>query len=267
VFPSLSVSLDYVHAMGRDQFMQRDLNPQTRANTSRTGTITRRDPTRAGVFTYINAGRTTYDALAVQLDKRESHNVRFRVSYTYSKSRGNTSGNGAPLSPFQFQDELNLDQNQGPTDFDRRHNFVFSGAMRVPKTGGLTVATVIRALSGLPFTVQDTNFDLDRNGLAPDPLPAGSYSGTGANVITVESNGGRNGAVGPSFFQADIRLGYNIKVGGRQVELFGEVFNLTDHVNYANPTGDRRSTDFLRLVALRPGGAPRTGQFGARFVF
>jgi len=35
----------------------------------------------------------------------------------------------------------------------------------------------------------------------------------------------------------------------------------------ANPTGDRFSTNFLRLTALRAGGIPRTFQFGARFGF
>lgn len=47
---------------------------------------------------------------------------------------------------------MNLDENEGPTDFDRRHNFVFSGSAMVPRTGGLTVSTVVRALSGRPFT-------------------------------------------------------------------------------------------------------------------
>ena len=43
----------------------------------------------------------------------------------------------------------------------------------VPKTGGLTVSGVYRVLSGTPLTIQDTNFDPDRNGILFDPLPAG----------------------------------------------------------------------------------------------
>ena len=42
---------------------------------------------------------------------------------------------------------------------------------------------------------------------------------------------------------------------------------MTDRANFANPTGDRFSTDFLRLTALRAGAGPRTAQFGARFEF
>jgi hypothetical protein len=80
--------------------------------------------------------------------------------------------------------------------------------------------------------------------------------------------GGRNGARGPDFFQWDVRLGYRFKLGGvRYLEAFGEVFNATNRANYGNPTGDRFSTNFLRLTTLRAGGIPRTAQFGTRFSF
>src|SRR5712691_2267476 len=266
--PNLSVSLDYVHAFGRGGFMTLDLNPGLRVDTTRTGRVNRRDPNFvAAVNTRVNPGRTHYDAFEVQIDKRYSSSYRFRLSYTLSSSRGNTSGDGVPASNFQLLDDMRLDLNGGPTNFDRRHNFVFSGAAIIPRTGGLTLSTVVRALSGLAFTVQDTNVDPDRNGLLFDPLPAGSYSGTGSNSFSVDDKGGRNGARGPGFFQADVRLGYQFRLGPRRLELFGEVFNLTNRANFANPSGDRRSTNFLILTDLKAGAIPRTGQIGARFVF
>jgi TonB dependent receptor/Carboxypeptidase regulatory-like domain/TonB-dependent Receptor Plug Domain len=265
----MSVSLDYVHAFGRDQFQRLNLNPGLRASTTRTATVTRVDPDFVGsVETYVNTGRTQYDAVQVGIEKRASRNYQFRASYTYSKGRGNTSGNGAPLSNFQLLNDMHLELNEGPTDFDRPHNFVASGAVVVPRTGGLTLSTVVRYLSGLAFTVEDTTLDNDRNGILFEPLPAGTYSGNGTNAITVESDGGRNGARGPSFFQADMRLGYRFKLGGhRRLEAFGEVYNLTDRANFANPTGDRFSTNFLRVTALRAGAIPRTVQLGARVEF
>ncbi|HYU42053.1 MAG TPA: hypothetical protein VEQ84_07870, partial [Vicinamibacteria bacterium] len=70
------------------------------------------------------------------------------------------------------------------------------------------------------------------------------------------------------FFQADMRVGYRFKLGGqRRVEAFGEVYNLTNRANFANPNGDRFSTNFLLLTALRAGAIPRTLQLGARFQF
>jgi hypothetical protein len=98
------------------------------------------------------------------------------------------------------------------------------------------VSALVRALSGLPFTIQDTNTDPDQNGL----------------------------------FQADLRLGYRIKLGGngvRHVDAFADVFNVTNRANFDNPQGDRRSTAFLLLTTLRPGAAPRTFQLGARIAF
>jgi outer membrane receptor protein involved in Fe transport len=275
LWPTLSVSADYVHAFARDQFMTLERNPGLRVDTTRTGRINRVNPAFPGsVQSRVNVGSTDYDSLQLQLEKRWSHDYRFRVAYTLAKSRGDTSGVGIPTSQFQLLDDLNLGLNEGPTDVDRRHNFVFSGSAVVPRTGGLTFSGVVRALSGPAFTIQDTNIDADRNGVLFDPLPSGSYSGTGPNAITVDNAGGRNGARGPGFFQVDARLGYVIRLHSRRIELFGEVFNLTNRANFDTPVtnsasslGDRRLTTFLVPTALRAGAVPRTGQFGARFVF
>lgn len=265
----MSVNVDYVHAFGRDQFLQLNLNPGLRASTARTAAVARVDPNFvSSVITYVNDGRTEYDAVQFGLEKRYSRNHQFRISYTYSKSRGNTTGNGAPGSNFQLLNDLRLDLNEGPTDFDRPHNFVFSGSALVPRTHGLIFSTIVRYVSGTAFTIQDTTLDNDRNGILFEPVAAGTYSGTGTNAVSVENRGGRNGARGPSFFQADARLGYRIRVGERKVELFGEVFNLTNKANFANPNGDMFSAStFLRTLTLRAGASPRTAQFGARFEF
>jgi hypothetical protein len=50
--------------------------------------------------------------------------------------------------------DLRLDLNQGPTDFDRRHNLVFSGRGELPHTHGMTLSGTLRLLSGLPFTLE-----------------------------------------------------------------------------------------------------------------
>ncbi|HUE85337.1 MAG TPA: TonB-dependent receptor, partial [Vicinamibacterales bacterium] len=160
----LSVSADYVHAFGRDQLMAVALNPTLRATTSVTSPNVRQGsatlstitaglqqvypgfaPFTGAVTTYDNVGETDYDALMVQVEKRYSNNYMARVSYTLSHSRGNTTGAGIPASQFQVLDDLNLDLNEGPTNFDRRHNLVLSGMGTVPRTGGLTFGWVARA--------------------------------------------------------------------------------------------------------------------------
>jgi outer membrane receptor protein involved in Fe transport len=284
---NVSVSADYVHAFGRDMLMAVALNPTLRETTSvaspnvrqgspRLSTITAGlqeqypgfEPFTGNVTTFENVAETDYDALMLQLEKRFSQNYSARVAYTLAYSRGNTSGAGAAASPFQVLDDLNLELNEGPTNFDQRHNFVVSGTAIVPRTGGLSVAWVARALSGAPLTIFDSTIDADRNGTLADPLPAGTYSGSGANAITVESDGGRNGAYGPGFVKLDLRLGYRLNLASRRtLDLFGEIFNVTDRTNFANPTGDRASANFLRVTAASTSSTPRTGQFGVRFGF
>ncbi len=110
--------------------------------------------------------------------------------------------------------------------------------------------------------------DDDRNGTVTDPLPAGSYSGSGSNSITVENDGGRNGAYGPGFFKLDLRLGYTLNFNAPQrLELFGEIFNVTNRANFADPTGDQASANFLRLTQLSSSNNARLAQLGVRFVF
>ncbi len=274
---SVAASVDYIHSIGRELPVMQDLNPGLRADTSRTGPVTRVNAEyTASVLQPVNAGRANYDALELLVDKRFSRQFAAKVSYTLSYSRGNTSGNGSPQIPVQRLDDLRLDANEGPADFDRRHNFVVSGTARVPRTGGLTISAIARALSGQPFSIIDSTTDADRNGILFDFVPAGRYAGTGENAIGVEYNGKRNGAYGPAFFQFDVRMGYQLRVGHeRTLDLFGEVFNVTNRANFDNPTtavlshpaADRRLTDFLVLRMLRQGAVPRTGQIGIRFGF
>jgi hypothetical protein len=270
LWSTISVSADYVHARAREQFMLQDLNPGLRATTSRTAPLVRINPAYVGAVNQpINVGSIDYDALEVAFVKRFASDYSYRVSYTLGNSRGNTTGNGIPLSGFQVLDDLNLDLNEGPTNVDRRHNLVISGQALVPKTKGLTVAWVARALSGSRFTLLDSTTDPDRNGTFAEPLPSGHYESTGRNPWDVDFESKRNGATGPGLVQIDLRLGYRLHPGGsaRALDLFVDVFNVANRANFENPTGDRRSTDFLNLTTLRAGAVPTTAQFGARVQF
>ena len=265
---NLSASADYIHTRAREQFILRDLNPGVRASTSRTATLVRGDPAfTAQVSQPINAGKIDYDGLEAALVKRFASDYSFRVSYTLGYARGNTAARGIPLDPFQFLDDLHLDLNEGPTDFDRRNNLVISGQALVPRVRGVAVSWVARAVSGAPFSLTDSTLDPDRNGIFAEPLPEGTYTGTGRNPYTAHARAERNGATGPGLFQVDLRLGYRGRFSGRTIDLFADVFNVTNRANFDNPIGDRRSTDFLRLTTLRPGAVPTTVQLGARYEF
>lgn len=268
--PQVSASADYVHTIARDQWLLENLNPGLRINTTASGTINRVDPNFVtNVWQRQNIGEYTYDALNVVLEKRDSHNWSGRVSYTLANSRGNNSGALTATNNYQVLNNPNLDLGQGPTDFDRRHNLVLSGRIsEVPRTHGMTLSGTLRILSGLPFSLIDSSSDPDRNGILQDPLPAGTFSGNGPNAITVDNAGGRNGAYGPGYLQFDSRIGWRFKAGpGRTLDLTGDLINVTNRANFVNPTGDRRSTNFLLLTTLYGGGQPRQLQVGLRLGF
>jgi hypothetical protein len=287
---NMAISADYVHAFNRDMLMSKDLNAGLRATTAVTSPVQRIFPQpelvaayevlrqrypgfanfTTGVTQPQNIGRVDYDALLIAFNKRFSQNYSARVSYTLAYSRGNTSGAGVAGSGFQVLDDMHLELNEGPTNFDTRHNFVVSGQALVPRTGGLNVSWVVRALSGSPFSLTNNTIDPDRNGSQSEPLPAGDYSGTGVDAYTVKGyQSQRNGAYGPGFFNADLRLGYRLPLSpDRRLEIFADVFNVTNHTNFANPSGNQGApAAFLILNSYSTSYSPRKLQIGARLQF
>lgn len=274
------VQADYIHSDGFDQLVTIDQNPGFRADGPETfNTILRPDQTLGRVRTFINAGKTDFDSLQLQLSKRFNGSYSFRGSYSLGHARGTTSSNQFSDANFQQGEELNLDLNQGRSDFDRRHNFVFSGTWKVPGTGGygafdgLLASVVFRAVSGQPFTLQNTRFDADQNGINFDPLPSGTFSGRGRNAITLRNEGERNGASGPAFYNADLRLQYKFKVGETiSAAASFETFNLFNRANFNNPSGnfanfDPNGVPNINFLNLTSTSFPRMLQLGFRVEF
>lgn len=275
----LAASIDYTHMWNRDLPIRFNLNPATRQSTGRTAPITRTDllgiagqmgisPFLGDVFTRENLGTTDYDGVSLQFEKRFSNYWGARVTYAVGYGHGNTDGGPTAVNNFQVLGERNLDLNEGSTALDRRHTVNISGRVEVPWIPGLIASGVARFSTGTPFTIYDSTFDTDRNGVLVDPVASGSYSGVGQNAITVENDGGRNGAYGPGYRNIDARLGYRVRMPqGKSLDLFFEAFNITNEANFSNPTGDLRSGTFLVPTSLQGGGFPRQVQLGARLGF
>jgi Carboxypeptidase regulatory-like domain/TonB dependent receptor/TonB-dependent Receptor Plug Domain len=288
---SLAVSADYVHQKSRSMLMALNLNPNQRSNpnvnnstlarigsptlTAARAQLLQKYPNLANfsgaVSQFVNTGKVDYDALMFQLKKRFSHNYSAQVSYTYGDARGNFSGSGAPGSNFQVGQDMHLELNEGPTDFDIKHNLTISGTALVPHTYGLNVSWVARALSGSPFTLTNGAVDPDLNGIQAEPLAAGSYTGAAAtdNYTVKNFISERNGARAPGFFNFDMRLGYRIPLSKqRRVEIAADIFNITNHTNFATPGGNQNApTTFLVLTAYNTSYSPRKVQIGARIQF
>jgi Carboxypeptidase regulatory-like domain len=288
LFRGLAVSVDYVRMLGRDMFLNPNLNIPTGTSTVRDGPRVFNDPygilnasLEPGEAAYTNTirlrttkyGYSTYDAMNLSVEKRYRNNWSLRGAYSLSYSRGVTTGQET-TPDLQVGTDLRLDEWYAPAGTDRRHNFVASGRVEVPRTRGLGISGTLRMLSGTPFTIQDDTIDTDMNRINFQPLPEGTYNAfaaAGPHVMKdVKSDGGRNGARGPGFVQLDMRAGYKLRLKSRRVlDAFVDVFNVTNRANFTNPSGNRRvQADFLRLSGLAGGtGFPRQLQLGLRFGF
>jgi hypothetical protein len=231
------------------------------------------EPYAQQVWLMENTGESNYNGLNLQLEKRYAHNWSARISYSLSKSEG-TANDQADKNTYQVGTNLNLDKWFGPSNVDRRHILSIGAQTEIPRTGGVTLSTTARYMSGAPFTIYDSSIDVDRNGELVDPVPAGTYSGTAPDSLqNVEYKGGRNGAMGPDYFQIDVRAGWRRRVRAEKVlEVFLDIYNITDRANFDNPpvaNSDRRlATAFLLTPNLRGGGGfPRQASMGCRFVF
>ena len=287
---SIAVSADYVRANSRDLLMSKDLNAGLRGDDRRRrrrcvrqgsaaltagvrGAARRPTPGSRNFTTAVtqplNVGETDYDALLVSFKKRFSQNYEARVSYTLSKSRGNTSGNGAPTSGFQVLDDMHLELNEGPTNFDIRHNFVVSGRALVPKTGGLNVSWVARALSGTPFTLTNSHVDPDRNGTFAEPLPAGNYTGSGADPYTVENyRAAAQRRLRPGVLPVRRPRQLRVPLRRRDASRCSSTCSTSpNRANFLNPTANQASAQFLLLTDYSTSYTPRKVQIGARYQF
>jgi hypothetical protein len=276
LLPSLAARVDYIHATNDDQVIRFNLNPPTRTSTSRTAPVVRPNPAFVqNVWEPVNLGEYRYDAVQFSVDKRYSEGYSLRVSYAYSRATGNFQNDFNTIIATQVGDDLRLEDNEGPVDDDRPHILSISGSAEVPRVRGLSVSGVARYMSGLPFSLIDSSLDSNRNGRFDDEfLPPGTYSGSGQNAVTVENKGGRNGAREPDFFEIDLRVAYSLRLRTSQrLQLFGEVFNLTNRANFLAPTNSGNASDrrlastFLILRTLRRGATSQLAQFGVRYSF
>jgi hypothetical protein len=278
--PSLALHADYVRMVNKEMFLARNLNPALRVDTSRTGALTRYDafgvlgePYAQQVWVMENTGESVYNALDLSLEKRYANKWSGRISYSLSKADG-TGNDQADKNLYQTLTDLNLDKWRGPSTVDRRHILSMGGQAEIPKAFGAQVSATARYMSGAPFTIYDSSIDADRNGELVDPVPVGIYSGTAPDSMqNVEYKGGRNGAIGPDYFQLDVRAGWRRKFRAEKaLEVFLDIYNITNRANFDNPvttnSDQRLPATFLVLTNLRGGGGfPRQAMLGTRFVF
>lgn len=270
---SAALTVDYVGNVSRDQNGVIDINEPI--NRVRPG-VAVFDPD--GTFIPAEARTTNfarvllhdsrpefdgdYHSLQMSLVKRMANRWSGRLAYTLQK--GHYVGLGNPDNRRVWLDN-DIRADYGRFAGDRRH--VFAAAGSVNPWRSLTFAAVVSAITGSPIneTVgQDVNGDLDNN----DRPVRGIHDLTMPILSDVDSEGRAviNGIDGPGSFGLDMSVRYQIPItaGLDSIDLFYDIFNVTNRENIVPPTGNRRSGNFMRATAAR---FARQMQFGIRVRF
>lgn len=234
-------------------------------------------------------GNSNYNALWVTLHKQATHGFEFLTSYTYSKALDYSSLDFPNNLP---QDSNDLRNEYGPSDFDARNRWVFSGFYTLPFKGnrlvsGWELALITQAQSGNPLTgfVSGVSGLFPGATIRPDVSGAihtesvaatgiygvqwlanpGVFSspcvGSGSTLVSCDvGNEGRNTIIGPGFLDTDFSLIKDTKITERlNAEFRAEAFDIFNHPNFGDPNLNFGSGTFGVITSTR---AP-TGDFGS----
>jgi hypothetical protein len=275
---TLAVSVAYQGSRGYDQTLSADLNtavPVTRTDGSLfyAAGAPRRNPTLANSRHWIDEGRSWYDALTLEFNRRGRDGLQVRANYTFSKSLDMGSqliSNHALNSPQQVLNPESPANDKGRSSFDVPHRLSLYGTWELPFGEGKTWGTsasglgkqiisgwqlnfIVNAQSGYPFTPV-LGFNRSRNGDSRTPdrpslRPGASLDNAilgdpgrwfDPSVFALPEAGtygnvGRNVLRGPGIFTVDLSLFKSITVGPTRLQLRVEAFNVLDRANYGLP--------------------------------
>jgi hypothetical protein len=201
----------------------------------------------------LEALDSRFDSLELGLEKRYSSRWSGRVSYTLSHCKD--------VDLIVVDSDPRLDY--GRCARDNRHAFATSANVDIWK--GLGAGMVFRAYSGYPIN-ETTGVDSNGDGNTNDRPRRGVDDLTIPIRSEVDSRGVavRNGLEGQDKVILDGRVQYIWRLQRYQAGLFLEIYNLTDRVNFGDPTGARNSTNFMRTIVADNS---RTAQLGFRLTF
>jgi outer membrane receptor protein involved in Fe transport len=309
IFANVSVGFDYVRTHNKDLLMRVVLNDFDTASGSRPGISIVDgvvDTRIRDIGTYINNGTMVNHSFQFQLRKRTSMTsigqLSGRVSYTFTRQRGNAfndgRGNtmsyvlpsltgwnfdgsgpnasgvfGAPIGEEVILDLENPLNANRPTSNHRDHVFNLSGTWIVPGTswrdnGGVVLSGIFRYWTGRAFTIVDAEARHPHTNIRL-PAAAGAYSANNPNDISlsgVESTGTVNGSRAPRFANLDFSVRYTVPFLERYTaQVLVDMFNMFNTVSF-NSAGSTR-TDQSGFLIPSSAAPLRQIQIGVRFTY
>ena len=248
-------------------------------------------PQFASVRNEESIGRSHYDGVNFSYRQRMwrhfSLNANYTLAWAYSYGAGGSSFRNYPKDPANPFAPWEW----GPNPNDERHHVTVSGIWELP--WGLQLSPILQFGSARPYDLTNSSNTINVGGgsaigvIVPNDDPTNVFAFAGDNTGARNCYYGLNGVAqscrfadfdplrGDPFFQLDLRLAKNIKIGDKlNVQLIGQAFNLTNRANYGNnynnSIGDPESFG-------HPGGfinpstttIPRSlwGEFGVRLTF
>ena len=223
-----SISFEFLHLEGDELLRVRD------ANALIPGTGLRPNPAYDRILQVEGTAKMRSNSFNAtfngELGQFEGH-----LLYTYSRSLDDTPGvsKAGMLSMSLPSNNFNPSLDYGRADFDLTHRFSAAGVYELPRE--FQVGFILDAMSGLPYNIT-TGFDNNGDGVAND-RPAGLP---------------RNAGKSPKFFQLDMRLAKMWEMkrpldpaeDPAEFELFLDVFNVLNTINYTDIVGVTSSSRF-----------------------
>jgi hypothetical protein len=244
----------------------------------------------ASVRNEESIGRSHYDGFNLSYRQRMWRHFSLNANYTLAWAYSYGGGGGSfrnypkdpadPFAPWEW----------GPNPNDERHHVTISGIWELP--WGLQLSPILQYGSARPYDVTNSSNTINVGGgsavgvIVPAGDPTNFFAFAGNNAAAQDCYYGLTGPAactfakydplrGDPFFQLDLRLAKNIKIGDRlNIQLIGQAFNLTNRANYGNnynnSIGDAASFGhpggFINPSATT---IPRSlwGEFGVRLTF
>ena len=249
-----------------------------------------------------DVGYSNYNAMWLVATKNAGHGLQFNMNYEYSKSL-DTNSLGSQ-GGYTFQDSTNPAGNYGPSDFDTRHHYAGNAIYALPFTrnrlvAGYSLSTIVQYQTGNPvnITYNTSTFTGVAGVIRPNqvgPITTQKIQGASANVSFIQSticpaagvtptcsfqnvpaglgNIARNSVTGPGFADIDLSGEKSTKITERLTfNLRADAFDILNHPNFGQPTGNTASSTFGQILATRfatsDGGSSRQLQISGKFIF
>jgi hypothetical protein len=237
-----------------------------------------------------NSANSNYNSFQASLERRAS-DMTFVMAYTFSKAIDDSSN---------FNDYMNFSNfrlSRGLSNFDVTHNFVASYNWAIPfdrafgglpkgLTQGWTVNGISRFTTGFPIQIRQSNGDISLTGSNADqPNRIGpvvivdprNLDADGGNryflpgafeentILGTFGNSSRRFFHGPGIINTDFGMAKRTRLTESMAfEVRAEFFNIFNHTQFNNPSGNISSSRFGLVGSAR---APRIGQVSAKFYW